>query len=140
MICRCQIPIIAVLGVLWPNSGHSAMPLEMTARWAMAGDQFKKRVGSKARSYGPLTHGTPDGVTRLNRIISRERTARTALFYDGTVATACREMTSYDANGRFRTLIRPKNGTFYDANLENNSSFTPWNAELRAGVRKSRGN
>jgi len=58
-------------------------------------------------------HGTDDGVTRLRGIMEWERTA---LFYDGTVSTKCREMTIYDASGRFRTLIRPKSGTFYDEN------------------------
>ncbi len=42
-------------------------------------------------------------------------------FYDGTVATRCREMISYDASGRFTISIRFKNGTFYDGNSALNS-------------------
>jgi hypothetical protein len=41
--------------------------------------------------------------------------------YDGSVALKCREVTTYDASERFRMLIRYKNGTFYDGNLENNT-------------------
>jgi len=48
--------------------------------------------------------------------MEKGRTALTALFYDGTVALRCREMTKYDARGRFRMSIRYKNGTFYDGN------------------------
>jgi len=41
-------------------------------------------------------------------------------FYDGTVATNCREMTIYDADERFWMLIRPTAGFFTIVN----SAFT----------------
>src|SRR5512137_1248556 len=46
-------------------------------------------------------------------------------FYDGTVATPCREMTKYDASGWFAISIRFKNGTFYDENSAINNSWSP---------------
>jgi hypothetical protein len=55
------------------------------------------------------------------RIIAKGRTALTALFYDGTVARKCSDLTKYDADGRFRTSIRPKHGTFYDGTAALNS-------------------
>lgn len=42
-------------------------------------------------------------------------------FDDGTVATPCREITKYDASGRFTISIRFKNGTFYDGNSAPNT-------------------
>ena len=60
-----------------------------------------------------------DGVTRFSGIMGR---GRTALSYDGTVATRCGELTTDDAKGQFRMSIRPKSGTFYDGTLEINNS------------------
>ena len=59
----------------------------------------------------------------------------TALFYDGTVATRCGELTTDDARGRFRMSIRLKNGTFYDANLANNNYVAQANHTLRFAER-----
>jgi hypothetical protein len=53
----------------------------------------------------------------LKGILKKGRTA-----LNGTVATTCGEMTKYDTSGRFGTLIRAKNGTFYDENSACNSS------------------
>ena len=49
---------------------------------------------------------------------SREmaETALTALFYHGTLAAKCRELTNCDTGGRFRMSSPFKNGTFYDGN------------------------
>jgi len=55
-------------------------------------------------------------VARLCKIMAKGRTALTALLYDGTVATMCRDVTKYDARERFTISIRLKNGTFYDEN------------------------
>jgi hypothetical protein len=109
----CQIRIVQVLEVLQPNSGRSPAPLEAVQ------SQARVRVRSKVPSgliewfYRPFQHGAADGGTRLYRAIARRRAA---LFYDGTVARACREMTTYDTGGRFRTLIRHKTALFYDEN------------------------
>ena len=76
----------------------------------------KTPTGLIARFYGRLTHGPADGGTRLSVVMEGGRTALTALFYGGTVATNCREMTPCDTGGRFGMPIRPKNGVFYDEN------------------------
>ena len=83
------------------------------------------------RFYWLLRHGTPDGGTRLCRIKAKERTALTALFYGGTVATNCREMTIYDADERFWMLIRPTSRVFYDVNSAFNSYFVSVGARAR---------
>jgi hypothetical protein len=46
-----------------------------------------------------------------------------ALFYDGTAAQACREMTNYDAREQFRMSIRHKTPLFYDENSALNNQF-----------------
>ena len=118
MIGRCRISIVGVFGVLQPNSGRSLCRSKRFSGLAQCKAGPRCQAAGIAWFYRALMHGTDDGVTRLRGIMEWERTA---LFYDGTVATKCREMTIYDASGRFRTLIRPKSGTFYDENSAINS-------------------
>ena len=70
------------------------------------------------------------------RIKAKERTALTALFYDGTVATNFREMTIYDADERFWMLIRPESRVIYDGNSAFNTSGT--GAEVSDGFGRCR--
>jgi hypothetical protein len=132
MIWRCQIPIVAFFRALQPNSDRSAVPLEMGLSQARAQAGTKTSTGLIERFYRPFKHGAADGGTRLSGIMEREGRRWTALFYDGTAATMCSELTSYDTRGRFRMPIRSENGTFYDgtAALNSKRGFLPMKRKL----------
>jgi len=72
MICRCQIPIVAVFRALQPNSDRSAVPLETVLNQARVRAEIKTAIGLIAWFYQPFKHGAADGVTRLSGIIERE--------------------------------------------------------------------
>jgi hypothetical protein len=54
--------------------------------------------------------------------------------YDATVAKRWEKLPGYDAPGRFRMSIRPKNGTFYDVNVENNTMMVQPSQPVTFGV------
>jgi hypothetical protein len=122
MICRCRISIVEFFRALQPNSGRSATPLEAVQSQARVRVRTKTPTGLIEWFYRPFEHGAADGGTRLCRAMARRRAA---LFYDGTVARACSEMTTYDTSERFRTLIRHKTALFYDENSALNNSLKP---------------
>ncbi len=73
-------------------------------------------------------------------IIAGERTALTALFYDGTLATKSCTLLGDDASEQFRPVSdanSAKNGTFYDENSAFNS-YLPL-TEFSAFVRGDEG-
>ncbi|MEI8291055.1 MAG: hypothetical protein WCH99_16440 [Verrucomicrobiota bacterium] len=118
---NCQMSIVRKLPPMLPPSGRKVWP-ERSGE-SEAQDELAVKVSGAGyeRFDWLLSYGTADGVTRLCRIMAKGRTALTALFYDGTVATMCREMTIYDARERFRTLIRHKTALFYN---ENSARYT----------------
>src|ERR1700689_207259 len=113
---NCRMAIVRKLPPMLPHSGRKMWPVLRFRSSDQSGRAARVPGAGYARFYWLLRHGTAAGATRLMRIMAKGRTALTALFYDGTVATKCIELTKYDTGGRFRMSIRPKSGTFYDEN------------------------
>jgi len=101
----CQIGIVAALR----QNGHSGgwtgrQALTIHLSWLASGGGIaaaEKRHWDHANCQRVTTKTALDGVTRLRGIMEGEGTALTALFYDGTAATMCGELTQHDAFGQF---------------------------------------
>jgi hypothetical protein len=116
MIRRCRIPIVAVFRVLQPNSDRIVFGLERLQEPEQPATLVERRKDRDGRFNKVLRSNGPVRRDSLDEDYCKGKYGTGGTFYDGTVATRCSDLTKYDANERFWTLIRPKNGTFYDQN------------------------
>ena len=141
MIAPYQICVVADLRALSPGSGRSATGARACQAQPDAWTGASMRHRPRGVFPGHFEHGAGDGVTRLSRIQEKRETARNGTSYDGTAATKCTDLTSYNTTGRFRMSIRYKNGAFYDGTAAVNIEGTlreilcgrTWNGPQAAG-------